>query len=221
MKISCDMAGDLLPLYVEDICSEDSRIALEEHLAACPTCREKCGRMQSPEPVAQIPREQTDLAAFAKKVRRQRVRSVILFVGLLVLSVLLLAFADKLWYANSRAHADAVEDGTWNLTAAALETDAETVEQYVLYTDSTKIAVTVTSDGNFRGTVHLYDTANPGDFILSGQVTAEENTVIFTNLSSARRYIVSCEGVESVQVTVSEGRSGLWNALGSLLHGFQ
>lgn len=221
MKISCDMAGDLLPLYVEDICSEDSAAVLEEHLAACPACREKCRRMQSPEPVAQVPREQTDLAAFAKKVRRQRVRSVILFVGLLVLSVLLLDFADGLWYANYRMNDYAVEDGTWNLTAGVLETDAETVDQYVLYTDSTKITVTVTSDGDFRGTVHLYDTANPGATILTGQVTAEEDTVIFTNLSGARRYFISCEGLDGAQVTVSEGRSRLWNALGSLLHGFQ
>ena len=30
MKISCEIAEDLLPLYLEDTCSKDSRAALEE-----------------------------------------------------------------------------------------------------------------------------------------------------------------------------------------------
>lgn len=213
MKISCDMAGDLLPLYVEDICSEDSRAALEEHMDACPACREKCRRMQTPDPVPQVPQKQVDLTAFAKKVRRQRIQAVVLFVGLLALSVIALAFADWLQAANYRANAYAVEEGTRNLTAETLDTEAETVGQYVLYTDSTKIAVTVTSGGDFSGTVRLYDTANPGDCILSGQVTTEENTVTFTNLSGARRYFVSCEGLDGASVTVSDGKYGLESLL--------
>ena len=39
MKISCDVIEDLLPLYVDDMVSEDSRQLVEEHLKACPTCR--------------------------------------------------------------------------------------------------------------------------------------------------------------------------------------
>ena len=39
MKISCNIIEDLLPLYVDDMVSEDSRQLVEEHLKACPTCR--------------------------------------------------------------------------------------------------------------------------------------------------------------------------------------
>ena len=41
MNITCEMAEDLLPLYLEDACSADSRAALEAHLRTCPACREK------------------------------------------------------------------------------------------------------------------------------------------------------------------------------------
>lgn len=38
MKISCDMAIDLIPLYKDGAASEDSRNALEEHLRTCKDC---------------------------------------------------------------------------------------------------------------------------------------------------------------------------------------
>ena len=39
MKISCNIIEDLLPLYVEDAVSEDSRQLVEEHLKECVSCR--------------------------------------------------------------------------------------------------------------------------------------------------------------------------------------
>ena len=43
------MVEDLLPLYVEDSCSADSRKALEEHIKDCPNCRDAYTRMTTPE----------------------------------------------------------------------------------------------------------------------------------------------------------------------------
>ena len=38
MKISCNIIRDLLPLYAEDLASEDTRLLVEEHLCDCETC---------------------------------------------------------------------------------------------------------------------------------------------------------------------------------------
>lgn len=40
MKLHCDIVADLLPSYLDDTCSAESRRAVEEHLAACEACRE-------------------------------------------------------------------------------------------------------------------------------------------------------------------------------------
>ena len=40
-KMHCDIVKDLLPLYVDDVCSEKSKAAIEEHLKECEECR-KC-----------------------------------------------------------------------------------------------------------------------------------------------------------------------------------
>lgn len=44
MKITCNIIDDLLPLYVDDMVSEDSRKLVEEHLKECPGLPENAGR---------------------------------------------------------------------------------------------------------------------------------------------------------------------------------
>ncbi len=39
MNIKCGVIEDLLPLYAENLCSEDSRVIVEHHLAVCPECK--------------------------------------------------------------------------------------------------------------------------------------------------------------------------------------
>tara|TARA_Y100001933_G_C18907795_1_gene525379 strand:- start:232 stop:684 length:453 start_codon:yes stop_codon:yes gene_type:complete len=41
MKITCDVIRDLLPLYHDDICSNDSKNLVEAHIERCETCREE------------------------------------------------------------------------------------------------------------------------------------------------------------------------------------
>lgn len=41
MKVHCNIIQDLLPLYYDDICSEESKTLVEEHLEKCVTCRKE------------------------------------------------------------------------------------------------------------------------------------------------------------------------------------
>ena len=40
MQYECEMIADLLPLYIDGVCSPASKRAVEEHLAGCPDCRD-------------------------------------------------------------------------------------------------------------------------------------------------------------------------------------
>ena len=42
---NCDMIRDLLPLYADDVCSDESRRIVVEHLAECPGCKAELGKM--------------------------------------------------------------------------------------------------------------------------------------------------------------------------------
>ena len=53
MKNECRMVCDLLPLYAEDMVSEDTAEFVKEHLGNCPTCRAELEKLRKPvQPVA-------------------------------------------------------------------------------------------------------------------------------------------------------------------------
>lgn len=51
MKITCDVIKDLLPLYVENISSDDTRILVKEHMVSCESCKRELNKMNTPKGV--------------------------------------------------------------------------------------------------------------------------------------------------------------------------
>lgn len=43
----CNIVRDILPLYVEDIVSEDTKQFVEEHLSSCEECRTELKKTQT------------------------------------------------------------------------------------------------------------------------------------------------------------------------------
>ncbi len=75
-KISCNIIKDLLPLYVDEVVSEDSRVLVEEHFASCPYCREEAEKMKKVllVPVDEVMEEAevSALKRFQKMLRTRR-----------------------------------------------------------------------------------------------------------------------------------------------------
>lgn len=67
MKMKCSVIQDLLPSYADDICSEDTKELVEEHVAECAQCKEKLEQMKNTEIVAgKASKKQVD---YLKKIR--------------------------------------------------------------------------------------------------------------------------------------------------------
>ena len=87
MKISCNVIEDLLPLYVDEAASEDSRQLVEEHLKGCPSCRKmleeikkdnQLGTDHRISPEENKKAEIQSLKNIRKRILRKRILSVIL-----------------------------------------------------------------------------------------------------------------------------------------------
>lgn len=221
MNFSCEMADDLLPLYVDGSCSEDSRTALEEHLAGCPSCRAKLERMQKGIPERPMAEPSgLKLASYAKKVRRHQIRAavsvfLVIVIASAVLTLVYLTLSDMHRQANPRIFQ--VEAGTCNLTAGDLEVTAEEAGKYVLFTNSTQIKVTV--QGGSQGTVLLWDAADSDGFIQICEVNGGTASCTFTGLSASHRYRITCDRLDGATLTISEGRTvSFWHSLGTVLN---
>lgn len=67
MKMKCSVIQDLLPSYADNICSDDTRELVEEHVAECVQCKEKLEHMKNTEIVAgKASKKQVD---YLKKIR--------------------------------------------------------------------------------------------------------------------------------------------------------
>ena len=133
-----------------------------------------------------------------------------------LLGLLVLTLADLRRAASPTVFP--VEDGVYNLTAEALVTTPEEAGGYVLYTNSTKIGVTIVSDAEQSGTVTLVDAAT-GDGMRYAAVSGCSAACEFTALSAARRYRVGCEGFcPDAVVTISDARTvSFWHSLRAVL----
>ena len=87
MKISCNVIEDLLPLYVDEAASEDSRQLVEEHLKGCSSCRKmleeikkdnQLGTDHRISPEENKKAEIQSLKNIRKRILRKRILSVIL-----------------------------------------------------------------------------------------------------------------------------------------------
>ena len=84
--MNCDVIKDLLPLYVDECCSEESEKLVAEHLATCENCRKVHSQMRQ----ACQPQKETP-----KPMRLQRIsdwkasalQSVMLFVSFAILTL--------------------------------------------------------------------------------------------------------------------------------------
>lgn len=92
MKIPCEIIEDLLPLYCDGVCSEESRQAVEAHLAECERCRADAALMGRELKTAPVQAEEEKLARTAAAAwKRGKVRAFARGCLITLLSVVVLA----------------------------------------------------------------------------------------------------------------------------------
>ncbi len=74
-RISCNVNQDLLPLYVDDVCSEESKDLVEEHLSECEECQNYYEALKEGIPEAEVKEDKENI--FSEEKVRQASASII------------------------------------------------------------------------------------------------------------------------------------------------
>ncbi|MGV2940576.1 zf-HC2 domain-containing protein [Mesobacillus sp. LC4] len=132
MKISCNMIRDILPLYVEDMASQDTRDLVEEHIASCENCKKRLKEMRTFEE----PPVDTDIAPLRNiqnTLRKKKLQTIILSVMVtLVFAVVTIAYLTTPAYISYNENAVSIiekDDGTVLLNFSE-EVSGYNVNQY-------------------------------------------------------------------------------------------
>lgn len=90
MKYQCEIIKDLLPLYIDDVCSKESRKIIEEHIEICEDCRQYYNTMSlSDNNIVSEDKNNEILADSLKNVKKQ-IKIKHLIISMLTLSVVLI-----------------------------------------------------------------------------------------------------------------------------------
>lgn len=96
MNCPCEVIRDLLALYLDDVCSKESRTLVEEHLQECAECRAYFAAMQDAEKSTEpVPDAESECrkASSLRAVKRKMLHKQILSAAAVVLLLAVLAAA--------------------------------------------------------------------------------------------------------------------------------
>lgn len=115
MKLSCNVIRDLLPLYAENLTSEESNALVDEHLCGCDECAKQLGILKKAQAIP-VETDAPGLKKIRKAIVRRRVLAVTMAVMLVITLVLGAAFLREVpvWLDADQAVKEVVkmEDGS-------------------------------------------------------------------------------------------------------------
>lgn len=103
-NLSCEVVRDLMPLYVEELTSEETNRQVAAHIGCCPVCAQALGMQQ-----ARLEIERNDKGQDAKGIRflkRQAVKRIALVLAIIVLVYFSLLAGDRILFSSRMISAE-------------------------------------------------------------------------------------------------------------------
>lgn len=115
-KVSCNIIEDLLPLYYDQVCSDESKQLVEEHLLTCDECKKKLESMGADigPPMSQVKKNKDDSKAIEKMAdtwRKGRFYSFLKggIVGISLIGLVILGYFGLFYWDVIKVPTEAVE----------------------------------------------------------------------------------------------------------------
>lgn len=124
-KISCNTIKDLLPLYIDGVCSSDSIDIIEEHLKECPLCEAELVNLQNNTDIKPEIDKDVDKAVKTanKKIKKGKKKAVIKTLSLVMSLLLVIGIAAYLVVPIKVAYHDYCNDGYLYSLCGLIEID--------------------------------------------------------------------------------------------------
>ena len=85
--MNCKVIGDLLPLYIDECCSDETKTLVESHVDSCPRCKATLGQM----------RQEIGTQAAPKETRKKQNPIALWKASILQMSLFFLSFLAMAW----------------------------------------------------------------------------------------------------------------------------
>ena len=176
MKISCEIIKDLLPLYVDGVCSEESKKLVEKHLKECDSCREEYELLNDNIHMNQPKFDETKIVEEASKVLKKEKRKSFIIgeIVLVLICIIPIIFISLTSFNPSNVY---FESKGANYNKATLKVSYDTPFYVCTYEEDEKL------DYNYNGQEVTITCTNK--FISDKKYTVKENVYGLYELSNS------------------------------------
>ena len=84
--MNCNIVSDLIPLYIDGCCSDESEKIVKEHIETCDSCRKLFENMKTPTHICEKPKLKVKFSKL-EEWKASVLQSVMLFVSFVVLTI--------------------------------------------------------------------------------------------------------------------------------------
>lgn len=169
MKYPCEIIKDLLPLYIDGVCSDESRKAAEEHLAECDECKAFFAELKQDEITVDEQHEDIKIRSL-KNIRKRILQRQLLFAGLAIVLVLSLSIIGAKVLKNQ---VEIVKPDS-NLSVNMIDGSLITRLQSSRISEATSKRVTVSIDDRELNYLFFYLTNSRWDEMTTGDEVFSE-----------------------------------------------
>lgn len=224
MSLSCDVTRDLLPLYHDGVCSEESRALVEEHVALCPGCSALLKELRGEIELShESPDDLAPLEQIRNNVKRGRKRAWVRGIAAALAAVLTVFVGVYLWwYADVRCYYQRFAQGHEPVMNNSVDAHGNTMVLYEMDVDGQILGVAEDASNAYMWSEGGYDfqvivPRYPGDFAMlvvdETMRPIPKNIIpgreIDTWLSFGREEYAYCVGVEVTTRTAVPGKMHL------------
>lgn len=118
MNNICTLIKDLFPLYIEDLCSEESKVMIEQHISECANCKNELELLSTPDTFKPINNNEKKLIErIDNSFKREKQKAVIKSMLLFSLSLILVIGIAFLRIPLELAESDFKTNGYWRATS--------------------------------------------------------------------------------------------------------
>lgn len=174
MKITCDIVKDLLPLYYDQVCSEDSKKVVEEHLEHCDKCKEELKYMGGEYAYA-VEIEEEKIAKFSSlAVKKFKITHLI--IGALITTIIVLSISFTKYKYESQV-GTTLSKRQERLQEANHET-VKIIDEYLVDNEGRYIISTFEMYGGEQVGIAFFEKQENGSYHFKASSWAPDETVL-------------------------------------------
>ena len=190
--MNCNIIKDLMPSYIDSICSKETGAAMEEHIEHCQECKKTMQLMQ--QPTIQIVETNVEVAKkpfnlINKKRRFQVITAILMTFMITTISALVVqdvGVVNQFFFPKVTAIAHITDDSEeWQ--SIRFSADGINTQDYVIY-DSVFWKKEIINDGNSESDVYLRVKNEKGDVIIDEILISPGKGVKLESLKRKEKY---------------------------------